>query len=167
MRWTGVAVVLAAATVGLVSPAGAATPVACRTSGLVVWLDTQGNGAAGSIYYRLMFTNLGGRACTLRGYPGVSASSLAGRQLGGAALRDPAHASRTITLRNGASAVATLRIAQAANYPANLCRATTAAGLRVYPPNETVSKTVPFPFRACTRPGAHVLFVQAVQLIRG
>jgi hypothetical protein len=41
--------------------------------------------AAGSIYYHLEFTNLSGRACTLVGYPGVSAINLSGHQLGSAA----------------------------------------------------------------------------------
>ena len=36
-----------------------ATP-ACATSGLDVWLDTQGQGAAGTIFYKLNFTNLSG-----------------------------------------------------------------------------------------------------------
>jgi len=45
-------------------------------------MDTQGDGAAGSVYYTLQFTNLSGHACTLRGYPGVSAVSLSGHQLG-------------------------------------------------------------------------------------
>ena len=59
------------------SPAAttAATP-RCASSGLVIWLETQGNGALGSIYYNLDFTNLSGHACTLVGYPGVSAVNL-------------------------------------------------------------------------------------------
>jgi hypothetical protein len=162
VRAVVVAVVLAAAAVGLVSSAGAAPPAACRTSGLVVWLNTQGNGAAGSVFYQLELTNISGRTCTLRGYPGVSAISLAGRQIGAPASRNPARAVRTVTLRNGATAIANLQIAQAANYPRSLCRPTTAAGLRVYPPNETVAKTIPFPFAACARTSAHVLGVQAV-----
>jgi hypothetical protein len=32
-------------------------------------MDTQGGGAAGSIYYTLEFTNLSGQACTLHGSP--------------------------------------------------------------------------------------------------
>src|SRR6516162_7596320 len=48
-------------------PAAGATAAAprCSTSGLVVWLDTQGNGAAGSVYYHLKLTNLSARTCTL------------------------------------------------------------------------------------------------------
>lgn len=59
------------------SDAGAQTTKPCTTAGLVVWLNTQTNHAAGSAYYELEFTNLSGRGCVLRGYPGVSAANLA------------------------------------------------------------------------------------------
>ncbi len=45
------------------------------------------------------------------------------------------------------------------NYPRSVCRQVAAAGLRVYPPNETVSKVVPFPFAACSRSGPVYLYV--------
>jgi hypothetical protein len=38
-------------------PAAPATP-ACETAGLVVWLNTEGNGYAGGSVYTLNFTNL-------------------------------------------------------------------------------------------------------------
>jgi hypothetical protein len=128
----------------------------------VVWLDTEGNGAAGSVYYTLELTNLSRHACTLRGYPGVSAVSLGGGRLGSAASRDAATPSRRVVLKPGATATATLRIVQAGNFPARTCRMTTAAGLRVYPPNQRASKVVPFPFDACSRRGPIFLSVRAV-----
>jgi hypothetical protein len=136
----------------------------CATSGLVVWLDTQGNGTAGSIYYTLEFTNLSSHACTLGGYPGVSAVNLAGHQLGSAASRDHTTVPRTVTLAGGASATAVLRIVEAGDFPASTCSQTTAAGLRVYPPNLASAKVVPFPFSACSRTGPVYLTVQAVKL---
>jgi len=51
-----------------------ATP-ACATSGLDVWLDTNGSSAAGHTGYQLQFTNLSGSTCTLFGYPGASPGS--------------------------------------------------------------------------------------------
>jgi hypothetical protein len=135
----------------------------CPTSGLVVWLDTQGNGGAGSVFYQLNFTNLSGYSCTLFGYPGVSAVDLHGRQLGSAASRNPAHKPVTVTLSDGASASVLLQIGQAENFPAARCRPVTAAGLRVFPPNQTAAKLVPFPFRACSRRGPSFLTVQAVR----
>jgi hypothetical protein len=143
-------------------PAAAST-AKCATSGLVVWLDTQGNGAAGSNFYTLEFTNLSGHTCTLGGYPGVSAVNLAGHQVGSAASRDTSHTPRTVTLAAGASATTTLRIVEAGDFPSGTCGLVTAAGLRVFPPNLTASKVIPFPFPACMRPRHVFLTVRAVQ----
>jgi hypothetical protein len=145
------------------SPAAttASTP-RCATSGLVIWLETQGNGAAGSIFYNLDFTNLSGHACTLLGYPGVSAVNLGGHTLGSAASRDNFHAPVVVTLASGATARTVLRIVEAGNFPASICREVPAAGVRVYPPNQTASKVVPFPFSACSRSGPVYLSVRVV-----
>jgi len=150
---------VAAAASGAATAAG--TP-RCATSGLVIWLETQGNGAAGSIFYNLDFTNLSGHTCTLVGYPGVSAVNLAGQTLGSAASRDNAHAPVVVRLANGATARAVLRIVEAGNYPASICHEVSAAGVRVYPPNQTASKVVPFPFSACSRSGPAFLSVRVV-----
>ena len=116
-----VAAVLAVAAAATIATSAQASAGACATSGLVVWLNTSGNGAAGSIYYNLEFTNLGGRACTLYGYPGASAVDLAGSQLGRAASRDAVHPAKTVTLADGATAHAVLRIVEAGNYPRSAC----------------------------------------------
>lgn len=156
---------------------GAATTVPrCTTAQLVVWLDTTGSGAAGSSYYNLEFTNLSAHSCSLIGYPGVSAMSVAGQQLGSAAGHDPAHPTALITLlsgsanagldgfRTGNTATVVLQITDASNYPSATCRRVAAAGLRVYPPNQTASKLVPFPFVACSHHGPLVLHVESVQI---
>ncbi|MGI8428546.1 MAG: DUF4232 domain-containing protein [Solirubrobacteraceae bacterium] len=150
--------------------AGAATATSappCATSGLVVWLDTQGNGAAGSNYYHLEFTNQSGSACMLGGYPGVSAVNLGGDQLGSAASRDKSRRPRTVRLASGATATTVLRIVEAGNFPRSACHQVSAAGLRVYPPNRTASKLIPFPFNACSRTGPVYLSVRAMQKAEG
>jgi hypothetical protein len=134
-------------------PAAAASTTRCSTSGLVIWLNTEGNGTAGSVYYQLQLTNLSGRTCTLGGYPGISAVNLKGQSLGRAASRESGAKARTVTLANGATAMATLRMVQAGSFPSSSCKQTMAAGLRVYPPNQTTAETVPFPFEACARNG--------------
>jgi hypothetical protein len=131
------------------SAARTATP-ACTTPGLVVWLDTSGGVTAGTTYYKLEFTNLSGRRCTLYGYPGVSGVSLTGAQIGPAANRNGATPS-TVTLANGATATAMLGIVDIGVYRKSKCGPVTAAGLRVYPPNQARSKAVPFPFPACAK----------------
>lgn len=147
--------VLAAAS----SQAVAAGSPPCQTSGLVIWLDTQGNGTAGSIYYTLNFTNLSGRRCTLRGYPGVSAVNLHGGQIGRPATRDTFRRVRTISIRNGGTATTSVRIVDSGAI-AN-CGMVTAAGLRVFPPNGHTARTIPFPFGACRN--TSVLSVRAVR----
>ena len=109
-------------------PVRVTTP-ACATSGLDVWLDTQGQGAAGTIYYKLNFTNLSGSTCTLFGYPGVSGTNLGGTQLGSPAVRLGA-TPHTVTLANGATVFAQLGIVQAGIFPPSQCGPVTAAGLR-------------------------------------
>ncbi|MGZ4165384.1 MAG: DUF4232 domain-containing protein [Solirubrobacteraceae bacterium] len=142
------AAAVTALSVASVPPAGAAAP-ACNTGGLVIWINTQGNGTAGTIFYTLNLTNLSGHACTLRGFPGVSAVNLRGGRLGRAAARDTGQAVRTITLTPGHTAHATLGIVDIGALPTSSCPPTTAAGLRVFPPNQSASKVIPFPFPAC------------------
>jgi Protein of unknown function (DUF4232) len=143
--------------------AAAASTPRCSTSGLVIWLNTQGNGTLGSVYYQLQFTNLSGRTCTISGYPGVSAVGLQGRQLGRSGSRESGAKARTVTLVNGATAAATLRIVVAGNFPTSSCKQTMAAGLRVYPPNQTTARTVAFPFEACSGSGPAVLSVGPIR----
>jgi hypothetical protein len=161
---------LAAAPLGLVvlttpfaPPAAASAPAACATSDLVTWINTNGNGAAGSIYYTLEFTNLSGHPCTMLGYPGVSAISLGGDQVGSAAGRSPGSTPRLITVARGATATAILQITEAGNFPNSSCHRTTAAGLRVYPPNQRASSVIPFPFAACSITGPTILHVEPIQ----
>lgn len=168
------AIVAAAATVVAVAAstagaASAAATAACKASGLVAWLNTTGDGAAGSSYYMLEFTNLSGHSCTLDGYPGVSGVNLAGHRLGSAASRNPAHAPRVITISSAtnlnavnSSAVAVLRITDVGNYPQAMCRPVSAAGLRIYVPGARTATVIPFPFRACSRSGPIYLSVEAV-----
>src|ERR1700745_1341644 len=55
----------------------------CKTSGLVIWSNNgAGGGTAGSVFYKLRFTNLSGHTCTLTGFPKVSAVNLAGKRIG-------------------------------------------------------------------------------------
>ena len=159
------------------SPAApvARTP-ACTTSGLVVWMDTVGNGYAGGVAYTLKFTNLSGHACTLYGYPGVSAVTLSGHPLGTPVLGGTIKPT-TVTLANGATATATLQITDPANFgtvcflprqtpaPGRPGKLPTAAGLRVVPPNprEFAAKVIPFPFSACYRTGPVWLHVTPVK----
>ena len=133
------------------APATAASTPACPTTGLVTWISYQ-QGAAGTFYYALNFTNLSGHACTLRGHPGVSAVSLSSAQVGARARwGNPGNAKlRTVKLGTGATATAVLAITDVGVFPAKSCRQVMAAGLRVYPPGQSASKVIPYPFSACS-----------------
>lgn len=63
-----------------------------------------GNGAAGSIYYPIEFTNTSSVACTLYGYPGVSFVTAPGSQAGAAATEDPTYPRALVTLAPKATA---------------------------------------------------------------
>jgi hypothetical protein len=148
------------------APSRATSPAAapgCQTPGLVIWLDTNGSGAAGSVFYNLKFTNLSGRRCTLNGYPFITAVNLRGHQLGRRAAFDHSRVPHVVTLGPGRTATAVLQIVDVGNFPASACRPVTAAGLRVFPPNQTRSKMVPFPFGACSRSGPIYLMVRPVR----
>ena len=158
-RLTGVAAIACAAALAPAAAlAAAASPAstpnagvpACQTSRLVVWMN-QGNGAAGTVFYTLMFTNLSGHACTLDGRPGVSAVSLSGHQIGSPANWGPP-AAHPVRLANGATAYAVLQYSDVvtSNSGPRPCDPVMAAGLRVYPPDQTASKIVPIPLKACT-----------------
>jgi hypothetical protein len=129
-----------------------------------------GSGTAGGTYYNLEFTNLSARACALVGYPGVSAASIGGSQLGNAASRDGTYTPAVITLAGntsanqaGTTATVVLKITDVGVYAPSACGPVTAAGLRVYPPGQIALKVVPFPFRACSRTGPIYLHVEAVE----
>jgi len=144
---------IAVASAGSTSrPDATAVAPLCQTPGLVIWLDTTGNGTAGTTFYNLHFTNLSGHACTLNGFPFLSAVNLAGHQLGRRAVFSRPPSPHLVTLANGKTATAVLGIVDTAVFSRPSCRPVTAAGLRVFPPNQTRSKLVPFPFSTCSRP---------------
>jgi hypothetical protein len=155
-----------AASSSTAAPTAAATK-ACPASGLVVWAGEEpGGGAAGSVYYRVEFTNLSTATCTLRGYPKVNAVDLKGHRIGAFATHEAGKAAKTVTLAPGQSASATLRIVDALNFPADKCKATTAAGLRVGVPGGSGNKIAPLAFETCVRSTAKTLSVAPVQASR-
>ena len=140
---------LAGAVLWFPATAGAASP--CTPAQLKFRIG-QGDGAAGHVYYPLVFTNVSGVACTLRGYPGVSSlTGRNGRQLGQPAARESGQKVRTITLKaRTGKATATLDVVNADNFPAHSCRPERAAGFRVFPPGSKKSFYVTRSHRVCT-----------------
>src|SRR6266581_277180 len=100
------AVIAAASAAGLIATSAAAAAVrACTADDLGAWVAvSQSDGAAGTIYYPLQFTNLSRHACAMRGFPGVSAVDRNLHQLGSPAGRAHVVPVRTVVLAPGATA---------------------------------------------------------------
>jgi Protein of unknown function (DUF4232) len=159
------------------APAGFGSPSAvpptasglasCQTRGLRITVDDgQADGAAGSTYYPLDFTNTSAATCALYGYPGVSlvaAAAADGAQIGAAAARNPEFGPAEVRLEPGGEAHAWLQVAAAGNYPASTCQPATAHGLRVYPPGQTEAGYVRQDFPACAGDGAQLLTIMPVR----
>lgn len=142
---------------------GSAGLAGCATGDLKV---TTGNpeGAAGSTYLSIRFTNTSSASCTLYGYPGVSlAVGLPTAQVGAAADRLVTAPASVVTLGPGQTGSALLRIVQALNYPTATCSPTATAYLRIYPPNETQSVLLPFKATGCTSDSVKLLTIAAVR----
>jgi uncharacterized protein DUF4232 len=121
---------------------------ACGTSTLAVTLGPC-EGAAGTIYAPVRFTNTATRPCHLRGFPGVSyVTGDRGDQVGHPAVRDGAPGG-AVTLAPGAVASASLAMVQVANFDPAACRPTPVRGLRVYPPDERASAFIPLAQTGC------------------
>jgi hypothetical protein len=158
----GAAIAVPAVAASASTAAPASTPPACATSQLRVWLGVPGDGSAGHVAYQLEFSNISARACTLFGYPGVSAVRGGGVQLGSAAARDAADPKKVVTLARGATAHAFLITANPSVFPATACHQATAVGLKVFPPNTTSPAFIGFPIPACAKAGPVFLRVRTV-----
>ena len=144
----------AAGSTGPVSQPAAARSGECPADDLKLTIGP-GNGAAGSIYYPLEFTNTGSAACTMYGYPGVAfvtkegGTAAGGTVLGEPAFRNAAFAPKQVTLAPGATAHASLQVQAAQNYPVATCKPVTGHWLQVYPPGSQAAGYVRFTAVTC------------------
>jgi hypothetical protein len=138
-------------------------PAACTTAGLSVKLGAA-NGAAGSSFIPIVFTNTTGSSCSLFGYPGVSfVTGQGGSQIGSAASRVATQPANNIVLAAGGVANASLRVVDAQNFP-SACQLTTASTLKIFPPGQTAPLYISFTSKTCasTSPAYQVLYIQTV-----
>ncbi|KAA5832098.1 DUF4232 domain-containing protein [Saccharopolyspora hirsuta] len=127
----------------------------------------ESDGAAGSTYQPLIFTNSSDRSCVLQGFPGVSyVGGEDGHQIGEAAFRE-GKKGEEINLEPGGKASAMIKYTTVENYDSGECRMEPAKGLRIYPPQETASMFIPFEHErnGCAGNGipGHQLTVQTIQ----
>ncbi|MEO7059321.1 MAG: DUF4232 domain-containing protein [Lapillicoccus sp.] len=119
-----------------------------------------GGGSAGHQEYLVIATNISQTACAIQGYPGVSLTAPGtGAQLGAPADRVPG-SSPLLRLQPGGTATAPLQLTQAANYPADACGPTAAAGFRIYLPGQTAAAFAATPVPACSTASVHLLTVK-------
>ena len=145
--------------------ASSAAVPACTAADLGVWVAvSQGNGAAGSLFLPLQFTNLSRHACAMRGFPGVSAVDRNNHQLGSPASWDHAISARTVVLARGATAHTILRYSDVAVTTAPGCHpAFGTFELRVYPPGQRGATYAAFDLQACSHAGPVYLGVEPLQ----
>jgi len=152
----------------------------CPTSGLRASLGrlaaSPGTPAAVSSYYTLQFTNVSHQACSLFGYPEVSAfvtrgtatMPAGGPSLGSsAAAHDPSVRPQRVRLEPGETAQALLRITGTGSARPTTCVRVTSEELRVTLPHQGRSAFVPVHIPLCSARG-HISFtVQALQARSG
>ena len=143
--------------------APAAVP-ACTAADLGAWIAVdQGNGAAGSIYYPLQFTNLSRHTCAMRGFPGVSAIDRNGHQLGSPAGWSTRVAAHTVVLAPGATAHTILQYSDVEVTTAPGCNPVfTTFELRVYPPGQYGATHAAFGLEACSHAGPVYMRVEPI-----
>lgn len=124
------------------------TPGECRAADLELSLGS-GEGAAGTHYRPLRFTNASDAPCVIHGFPGVSyVAGDDGHQVGTAAYRTGGKG-EPVTLQPGRTAHATVGFVEVGNYDPAECEPTPVRGLRVYPPHETNAMFVPAAGTGC------------------
>jgi len=139
------------ATAAFAAKPAASTPK-CTASELGVWLAVNhSQGAAGTDYLPLEFTNLSTHACTLEGYPGVSALASNGSQLGDAAEHISYLKEATVKLAADQSAFALFAYRDAGVGSCASKDVRDAYNLRVYAPGSTSAINIPWDWATCTK----------------
>lgn len=147
---------LVVAGVALPTAAAQARPAECTNAELRASYHRTGAGM-NHVYGRIVLRNTSGRACTIRGYGGVSfVGDGNGTQIGAAADRTPSRV-RTIVVRPGQRVVSPIGQSRTAPYPKRRCRPAHVDGFRVYLPDETRAQFVPHPTTGCRNKRVHLL----------
>jgi hypothetical protein len=140
---------------------GGGSVKSCLTRNLKVSLGPP-NGTAGTTFYPLQFLNAGTTSCTLKGYPGVSAVTSSGQQIGSPASRNNTKF-QTVTLAPGKQASASVGIVDTGNFSPTACAPVTAAGLKIFPPNQSKPVTIKKKFSTCSSTTTNSLQVGPVK----
>jgi hypothetical protein len=121
----------------------------CTAGDLAVWVNADSaDGAAGTIYYHLDFTNISGATCHLYSWPGVTARNKAGKQLGVPAVRTSAIPATYVNIPPDGTAHSVLGYVDV--QVSKSCKPVTATSVKVFPPDDAGAQWAYFPVSACT-----------------
>lgn len=130
-------------------------PARCTAAHTRVWYGEPADDATGHAYFQLQLSNIGHTTCSFFGFPGVSALNEHGHQVGHPATH---YGHRiAVTLKPGQTAHMVLVVIDASLVCAHPVQAT---DLRVFPPGQFHSQSVPLATQACA--GKSVLQVDSV-----
>lgn len=139
---TTVTVTAEPATSTTATTSGASDDGHCTLATLNVALG-EPEGAAGSAYFPLTFTNTGFEPCTLEGFPEVAYVAGDDNHQVGAAAAENGDAGPAVTLKPGEQAVANLQEVTVQNFPEDVCDPTPVTGLRVSLPGGEDAAFIP------------------------
>jgi hypothetical protein len=134
-------------------PAAASAPgyiPRCTPGDLAVWVNANSaDGAAGTIWYHLEFTNTSRSMCHLYSWPGVSALSAGGQQLGPAAVHSGSVPATYVNIPAGSTAHSVFGYVDA--QISKSCKPALATHLKVFPPDDITAKDAFFGAGVCTK----------------
>jgi len=157
---------LGAGSVALGASSASAVPAGigrCTAGNLAVWVNADNvEGTAGTAYYHLEYTNIGSVACSLTGFPTVTATNGDGKEIGLAAAHEDSIPAKTIDIAPGKTAYSAL------GYHDILvdasCKPQTASYLKVVAPNTVTARHAFITLSLCTSTAGQAgLSVQRVQ----
>ncbi len=145
------------------SSSAQAGPAGCVPSDLQAKLG-QAQGAAGTFYQVVVFTNTSNAACTLYGYPGVSfVTGMGGHIIGAPATRNSAIGDVLVTLQPGGQASTLVGVVDVGALPPSKCDVGKADWLQIYPPGDTGALYVQYSAQVCTNASETFMRVGAVR----
>jgi hypothetical protein len=137
------------------------TTVACTVGDLEMSLG-ESEGAAGTTYRALVFTNTGDDSCVIEGIPDVSFVAGKDRHQVGAAAAPIGTVGPPVTLERGAAATAPVGFVNIGNFAPEACQPTDVRGLRVSPPGGEADEFVAFDTTACRADDFRTMTVRTV-----
>ena len=125
------------------------------------WFGEPGMGTAGTMVYELEFSNVSSHACTLKGFPGVTAIGASGHQLGSGAAHETEVPHLVTLAAAGGTAHAVLGAVDVGALPT--CQRTTARQLEIYAPGQHSFGDVPSSIGACKNKGPIFMHVTPIK----